>query len=100
MVCPSCTHRELSASFAASAVKTQVLGSGRIDGYDEWRALMGGAIKIGRLSGIDVKVHRTFFAFIGYRASGSLAGALPVTENGGLVGMLTIEDFGHSRLLS
>ena len=23
MVCPSCTHRELSASFAASAVKTQ-----------------------------------------------------------------------------
>jgi hypothetical protein len=77
-----------------------LLGSGRIDGYDEWRALMGGAIKIGRLSGIDVKVHRTFFAFIGYRASGSLAGALPVTENGGLVGMLTIEDFGHSRLLS
>ena len=55
---------------------------------------MGGAIKIGRLSGIDVKVHRTFFAFIGYRASGSLAGALPVTENGGPVGMLTIEDFG------
>src|SRR5215211_8703643 len=25
MVCPSCTHRELSASFAASAVKTQAL---------------------------------------------------------------------------
>jgi hypothetical protein len=28
---------------------------------------MGGAFKIGRLSGIDVKVHWTFFAFIGYR---------------------------------
>jgi hypothetical protein len=23
MVCPSCTHREISASFVASAVKTQ-----------------------------------------------------------------------------
>ena len=67
---------------------------------------MGGAFKIARLSGVDVKVYRTFFlllaffAFIGYRASGSLAGALPVTENGGPVGMLTIEDLGHARLLS
>ena len=67
---------------------------------------MGGSFKIGRFSGIDVRVHWTFllllayFAFIGYRASGSLAGALPVTENGGLVDMLTIEDFGHARLLS
>jgi CBS domain-containing protein len=26
--------------------------------------------------------------------------ALPVTENGGFVGMLTIEDIGHARLLS
>ena len=61
---------------------------------------MGGAFKIARLSGVDVKVYRTFFlllayfAFIGYRASGSLAAALPVTENGGPIGMLTIEDFG------
>ena len=49
--------------------------SGRSDGYDEWRALMGGAFKIGRLSGIDVRVHWTFFpllaffAFIEYRVA-------------------------------
>ena len=79
---------------------------------------MGGSFKIGRFSGIDVRVHWTFFlllaffAFIGYRASGSLfenglrtlqqsgLRALPVTENGGFVGMLTIEDIGHARLLS
>ena len=74
-----------------------LLGSGKIDGYDEWRALMSSAFKIGRLSGIDVKVRWTFF---GYQASGSLLGALPVTDNGELVGMLTIEDIGHARLLS
>ena len=54
---------------------------------------MGGAFKIGRLSGIEVKIHWTFFlllaffAFIGYRASGSLAGALTATENDELLGM-------------
>jgi len=43
---------------------------------------MGGAFKLGRLSGIDVNVHWTFFlllaffAFIGYQAWGSLLGAL------------------------
>jgi hypothetical protein len=67
---------------------------------------MGGAFKIGRFSGIEVRVHWTFFlllaffAFIGYRASSSPAGTLPVTENGGPVRMLTIKDFGHARLLS
>ena len=67
---------------------------------------MSGAFKIGRLSGIDVKIHCTFFlllaffVFVGYRASGSLAGALTPIENGKLVGMLTIEDVGHARLLS
>ena len=67
---------------------------------------MSSAFKIGRLSGIDVKIHCTFFlllaffVFVGYRASGSLAGALTPTENGKLVGMLTIEDVGHARLLS
>src|SRR5919112_5966083 len=46
------------------------------------RDLMGGAFKIGRFSGIDVKVHWTFFlllaffAFIGYGASSSPVGAL------------------------
>jgi hypothetical protein len=64
---------------------------------------MSGAFKIGRLSGIDVKIHCTFFlllAFFAYRASGGLAGALTPTENGELVGMLTIEDVSHARLLS
>jgi hypothetical protein len=51
MVCPSCTYRELSASFAASAVKTQAKEGqdysgliplrGTIEpslmGYEEWR---------------------------------------------------------------
>jgi Zn-dependent protease len=46
---------------------------------------MGGSFKIGRFSGIDVKVHWTFFlllaffAFSGYQASGSLLGALTAT---------------------
>jgi hypothetical protein len=64
---------------------------------------MGGSFKIARLSVVDVKVYWIFFlllAFLGYRASGSLVGALPFTENCGLVGMLTIEDSGYSRLLS
>jgi hypothetical protein len=43
---------------------------------------MGSAFRIGRLSGMDVKIHWTFllllafFAFIGYQASGSPVGAL------------------------
>jgi hypothetical protein len=43
---------------------------------------MGGSFKIGRFSGIDVKVHWTFllllafFAFLGYQTSGSVVGAL------------------------
>jgi hypothetical protein len=46
---------------------------------------MGGSFKIGRFSGIDVKVHWTFFlllaffAFIGCQASGSLVRALTAT---------------------
>ena len=43
---------------------------------------MGGAFKIGRLLGIDVKVYWTFFlllAFFAYQTSGSPVGALTAT---------------------
>jgi Zn-dependent protease/CBS domain-containing protein len=64
---------------------------------------MGGAFKIGRFSGIDVRVHWTFFlllayfAFIGYRASGSLLGAL--TDTVTIVALficVLLHEFGHS----
>jgi Zn-dependent protease/CBS domain-containing protein len=66
-------------------------------------SLMGGAFKIGRLSGIDVKVHWTFFlllaffAFIGYQAAGSLVGALTATLT--IVALflcVLLHEFGHS----
>jgi Zn-dependent protease/CBS domain-containing protein len=64
---------------------------------------MGGAFKIGRFSGIDVRVHWTFllllafFAFIGYQASGSLVGA--VTAAITIVALffcVLLHEFGHS----
>jgi len=64
---------------------------------------MGNAIKIGRFSGIDVRVHWTFFlllaffAFIGYQASGSLLGALTATAM--IVALflcVLLHEFGHS----
>jgi Zn-dependent protease/CBS domain-containing protein len=64
---------------------------------------MGGSFKIGRFSGIDVKVHWTFllllafFAFIGYQTSGSVAGAL--TPTGVIVALficVVLHEFGHS----
>jgi len=64
---------------------------------------MGGAFKIGRFSGIDVKVHWTFFlllaffAFIGYQASGSPLGALTATVT--IVALflcVLLHEFGHS----
>jgi stage IV sporulation protein FB len=64
---------------------------------------MGGAFKIGRLSGIDVRVHWTFFlllaffAFIGYQTSDSLVGALTATVT--IVALflcVLLHEFGHS----
>jgi hypothetical protein len=64
---------------------------------------MGGSFKIGRFSGIDVKVHWTFllllafFAFIGYQSSGSLAGALtPIAVIVALFICVLLHEFGHS----
>src|SRR5215207_6434129 len=68
-----------------------------------WRFLMGGSFKIGRFSGIDVKVHWTFllllafFAFLGYQTSGSLAGALtPIAVIVALFICVLLHEFGHS----
>src|ERR671917_1618593 len=64
---------------------------------------MGGSFKIGRFSGINVKVHCTFlllvafFAFLGYRSSGSLAGALtPTAVIVALFLCVLLHEFGHS----
>ena len=64
---------------------------------------MGGSFKIGRFSGIDVRVHWTFllllafFAFIGYQASGSLLGALTATAViVALFVCVLLHEFGHS----
>jgi Zn-dependent protease/CBS domain-containing protein len=64
---------------------------------------MGGAFKIGRFSGIDVRVHWTFllllafFAFIGYQASGSPLGALTATlAIVALFFCVLLHEFGHS----
>ena len=64
---------------------------------------MGGSFKIGRFSGIDVRVHWTFFlllaffAFLGYQASGSALGALTSTLT--IVALflcVLLHEFGHS----
>src|ERR671921_1342228 len=64
---------------------------------------MGGAFKIGRFSGIEVRVHWTFFlllaffAFVGYQASGSPLGALTATVT--IVALficVLLHEFGHS----
>src|SRR5215217_3536608 len=64
---------------------------------------MGGSFKIGRFSGIDVRVHWTFllllafFAFLGYQTSGSLAGALtPTAVIVALFLCVLLHEFGHS----
>ena len=64
---------------------------------------MGGAFKIGRFSGIDVRVHWTFFlllaffAFIGYQSSGSAVGALTATLVIVVLFLcVLLHEFGHS----
>src|ERR1044072_7467929 len=64
---------------------------------------MGGSFKIGRFSGIEVRVHWTFllllafFAFLGYRNSGSLAGGLtPMAAIVALFICVVLHEFGHS----
>jgi Zn-dependent protease len=64
---------------------------------------MGSALKIGRLSGIEVRVHWTFFlllaffTFVGYQASGSPVGALTATAMiVALFVCVLLHEFGHS----
>lgn len=64
---------------------------------------MGGSFKIGRVRGIDVKVHWTFFllliffAYIGYQNSGSVTGALVTAAViVALFFCVLLHEFGHS----
>ena len=64
---------------------------------------MGGAFKIGRFSGIVVRLHWTFFlllaffAFLGYQASGSAVGALTAAVTiVALFFCVLLHEFGHS----
>lgn len=64
---------------------------------------MGGAFKLARFSGIDVRVHWTFFlllaffAFVGYQASDSAVGALTATAViVALFFCVLLHEFGHS----
>jgi Zn-dependent protease/CBS domain-containing protein len=64
---------------------------------------MGGAFKIGRVAGIDLKVHWTFFlllafyAFAGYQGSGSLTNALVTAlVIVALFVCVVLHEYGHS----
>jgi Zn-dependent protease/CBS domain-containing protein len=67
------------------------------------RDLMGGSFKIGRFSGIYVRVHWTFllllafFSFLGYQTSGSPTGVLtPIAAIVALFVCVVLHEFGHS----
>src|SRR3712207_935376 len=67
------------------------------------RQSMGGSFKIGRVFGIDVRVHWTFFlllaffAYVGYTGSGSVAGALVTAAViVALFVCVLLHEFGHS----
>src|SRR3712207_6863409 len=64
---------------------------------------MGGAFRIGRVAGIDLKVHWTFFlllafyAFAGYQGSGSLTNALVTALIiVALFVCVVLHEYGHS----
>ena len=64
---------------------------------------MGGAFKIGRVAGIDLKVHWTFFlllsyfAYAGYRGSGSVTNALVTAlVIVALFVCVVLHEYGHS----
>jgi Zn-dependent protease/CBS domain-containing protein len=64
---------------------------------------MGGAFKIGRVAGIDLKVHWTFFlllayfAFAGYQGSGSVTNALVTAlVIAALFVCVVLHEYGHS----
>ena len=64
---------------------------------------MGGSFKIGRVAGIDLKVHWTFFlllafyAFAGYQGSGSLTNALVTAlVIVALFVCVVLHEYGHS----
>jgi Zn-dependent protease len=64
---------------------------------------MGGAFKIGRFSGIDLKVHWTFFlllaffAFAGYRGGGGPTNALVTAlVIAALFVCVVLHEYGHS----
>jgi Zn-dependent protease len=64
---------------------------------------MGSAFKIGRVAGIDLKIHWTFFlllaffAFAGYQRSGSLANALVTAlVIVALFVCVVLHEYGHS----
>jgi Zn-dependent protease/CBS domain-containing protein len=67
------------------------------------RDLMGGAFKLGRVAGIDLKVHWTFllllayFAFAGYQGSGSVTNALVTAlVIVALFVCVVLHEYGHS----
>jgi Zn-dependent protease len=65
--------------------------------------MRSGSFKIGRVFGLDIRVHWTFFlllfyfAFVGYQGAGNLVGALAtVALIVALFACVLLHEFGHS----